>query len=263
MQEKTSRRSTFAQQVGLKISQKTEVMMLNVQNPAPVKVNGEDLATTEEFTYLGSRHDDRAGNDINNRLSKPRNAFRMMNNAWRLSQYSNKTKVRLYQRCVLSTLLYGWECWRKMGCDRNKLSTFHTKHLRRILLIFWPETISKKQLLPRCNQESMEIILMRRRWGWIRHVTRREQDSITGTALHWTPEGKRKRGRHKNTWRRTMSYYGRGAQDPTAHLGNYSETVPEKTGVAILCFCPTCLTAFMGMSEWVIPPHFERLLRQH
>ena len=152
----------------MKISQKTEVMMLNVQNPAPVKVNGEDLATTEEFTYLGSRHDDRAGNDINNRLSKPRNAFRMMNNAWRLSQYSNKTKVRLYQRCVLSTLLYGWECWRKMGCDRNKLSTFHTKHLRRILLIFGPETISKKQLLPRCNQESMEIIIMRRRWGWIR-----------------------------------------------------------------------------------------------
>ncbi|KAK7092498.1 hypothetical protein V1264_008235 [Littorina saxatilis] len=24
------------------------------------------------------------------------------------------------------------------------------------------------------------------------------------TALHWTPEGKRKRGRHKNTWRRTV-----------------------------------------------------------
>ena len=42
-QEKTSRLSTFARQVGLKINQKkTEVMMLNVHNSSPVKVNGED-----------------------------------------------------------------------------------------------------------------------------------------------------------------------------------------------------------------------------
>ena len=46
-----------AQQVTL--SPKTKVMMLNVPNPSPVKVNGEDIPTTEEFTYLGStiRHD--------------------------------------------------------------------------------------------------------------------------------------------------------------------------------------------------------------
>ena len=64
MQEKTSRLSTFSQQVSLKISQrKTEVMTLNVQHPAPVKVNGEDIPTTEEFTYLASivRHDGGAG----------------------------------------------------------------------------------------------------------------------------------------------------------------------------------------------------------
>ena len=33
---------------------------------------------------------------------------------------------------------------------------------------------------------------------------RREQDNITRTALHWTPEGKRKRGRPRNSWRRTV-----------------------------------------------------------
>ena len=41
----------------------------------------------------------------------------------------------------------------------------------------------------------------------------------------------------------------RGAEDPTAHLGNHSEAGPEQTGVVILCCCPTYLTAFMGMSE--------------
>ena len=55
---------------------------LNAPNPSPVKVNGEDLPTTEEFTYLDIivRHDGGAGSDIKNRLSKARNAFRMLNN---------------------------------------------------------------------------------------------------------------------------------------------------------------------------------------
>ena len=51
--------------------------------------------------------------------------------------------------------------------------------------------------------ESMATILMRRRWRWIGHVTRQEA-SIAKTAMHWTPEGKRKRGRPKITWRRTV-----------------------------------------------------------
>ena len=69
----------FVQQVGLK---KTEVTMLNVPNPTPVKVNGEDLRTTEEFVYLGSivRHVSGAGSGIRNRVNKTRNAFRMLNN---------------------------------------------------------------------------------------------------------------------------------------------------------------------------------------
>nr|KAG5700914.1 hypothetical protein BaRGS_012321 [Batillaria attramentaria] len=207
MQEKTSRLSSFAQQVGLKIShKKAEVMMLNVQNPSTVRVNREDLPTTDEFTYLGSivRHDGGADSDIRNRLNKARNSFRMLNNVWKSAQYSTKTKLRLYQSCVLSTLLYGSECWRMTEGDLNKLSTFHTKSLRRILRIFWPETISNQNLLVQCNQDSMETIIMRRRWRWIGHVIRREPDNITRTALHWTPEGKRKRGRPKNTWRRTV-----------------------------------------------------------
>ena len=115
-----------------------------------------------------------------------------------------KTKPKIYQSYVMSTLLYGSECWRMTESDITKLSVFHTKNLRRILQTFWPDTISNQQLLARCNKDSMENIIMGRRWRWIGHVMRREQDNITRTALHWIPEGKRKRGRPRNTWRRTM-----------------------------------------------------------
>ena len=104
-------------------------------NPSLVQVNRENLQTTEEFTYLGSavRHDGGEGSDIRNRLNKARNAFRMLKNVWKSSQYSTETKLRLYSSCVLSTLLYGSECWRMTASDLNQLSTFHTKNLRSIL----------------------------------------------------------------------------------------------------------------------------------
>ena len=104
----------------------------------------------------------------------------------------------------MSTLPYGYECWRMTESDITKLSVFHIKSLKRILQIFWLDTISNQQPLARCNQDSMETIIMRRRWRWIEHVMRREQDNITRTALHWKPEGKRKRGRPRNSWRRTV-----------------------------------------------------------
>ena len=117
--------------------------------------------------------------------SRPRNAFRMLNNVWRSSQYSIKTKLKIYQGCVMSSLLYGSECWRMTESVITKLSVFHTKNHRRILQIFWPDTISNIQLLARCNQDSMLTVNnMRGRWRWIGHIMRREQDNITRTALY-------------------------------------------------------------------------------
>jgi len=47
LQEKTNRLNNFASQVGLKIRQtKTEVITLNITNPAAIPVDGKDLPIT-------------------------------------------------------------------------------------------------------------------------------------------------------------------------------------------------------------------------
>ena len=127
-----------------------------------------------------------------------------MQSIWKSSQYSVKTKLKLYKSCVLSTLLYGSECWRMTKTDAEKLSAFHTTCLRKILRIFWPHRISNQDLLQQCNTEDLETIITRRRWRWIGHVLRMRDNAIAKVALRWTPEGKRKRGRPRQTWRRTV-----------------------------------------------------------
>ena len=128
-------------------------MTLNVQNPAPVKVEEDPLPYTDQLTYLGStvRHDGGAGSDIINRIGKARNAIRMLNPVWKSRQYKTHTKLKLYKIFVLSTLLYGSECWRMTEKDILKLSSFHTKNLRRIVRIFWPQIISNQDLFDECQ----------------------------------------------------------------------------------------------------------------
>ena len=46
--------------------------------------------------------------------------------------------------------------------------------------------------------------IRKRRWGFIGHTLRRDRKDLAKTAMTWTPEGRRKRGRPKETYRRTV-----------------------------------------------------------
>ena len=115
-------------------------MTLNVPAPNPVKAYGIELPMTDQFTCQGSivRVDGGAENDIRNRLNKARNVMQIMSNIWRSAKCSVKTKLKLFNACVLSTFLYGSECWWMTKSNAKKLSAFYTTCLRKILRIFWP-----------------------------------------------------------------------------------------------------------------------------
>ena len=42
-----------------------------------------------------------------------------------------------------------------------------------------------------------------RRWRWIGHTLRRNDQNIARQALRWNPQGQRRRGRPRMTWRRS------------------------------------------------------------
>jgi len=65
------------------------------------------------------------------------------------------------------------------------------------------------------NQEGMELRkkmseepvwqqLRRRKWNWIGHTLRRNDDSIARQVLQRMPQGHRGRGRPRNTWKRDL-----------------------------------------------------------
>ena len=66
----------------------------------------------------------------------------------------------------------------------------------------WQAKIRHEDLWERAGQEPVAKQILRRKWGWIGHTLRKPASSTTRQALTWNRQGKRKRGRPRNSWRR-------------------------------------------------------------
>ena len=138
------------------------------------------------------------------RIAKARTAFTILRPLWKSKTISRKTKLRIFNTNVKSVLLYGSETWRVTKATSNKLQSFVNKCLRSIMGIHWPEVIRNEDLWAKTDQERIDIQITRRKWGWIGHTLRKPNSNVTRHALRWNPQGKRKQGRPRNSWRRTV-----------------------------------------------------------
>jgi hypothetical protein len=93
------------------------------------------------------------------------------------------------------------------------LQTFINKCLRRVRNIKWTVKITNEEPRRITKQKSLEIQIKRRKWNWIGHTLRKEAGAIEKTALEWNPQGYRRRGRPKRTWRRTTEDEIRNTED--------------------------------------------------
>ncbi|VDP30881.1 unnamed protein product [Schistosoma margrebowiei] len=207
MQMKTASVAAVSASIGLSIDKgKTKVLKFKAENNNPITLDGQTLEDVESFTYLGSIIDEQGGSDadVKARIGKARTTFLQLKNIWNSKQLSTNIKVRIFNTNVKAVLLYGAETWRTTTTTIKKVQVFINSCLRKILNIHWPDTISNSLLWERTNQLPAEEEIRKRRWKWIEHTLHKSSNCITMQALTWNPEGKRKRGRPKNTLRRII-----------------------------------------------------------
>jgi len=103
---------------------------------------------------------------------------------------------------VKSVLLYGSETWKEMKTTASQ--TFVNRCLRQILNIYWPEVISNEELWRRTGEIEMSTQIRRGKWNWIGHTLRKGHEATEREALDWNLQGKRRRGRPRHMWQRTV-----------------------------------------------------------
>ena len=97
---------------------------------------------------------------------------------------TTNTKMRVYQACVLSTLLYGSESWTLYTRQEGRLNAFHLRSLRKILGITWQDRVPNKDVLARAKIPSMFALLSQRRLRWLGHVVRMQDGRIPKDILY-------------------------------------------------------------------------------
>jgi hypothetical protein len=194
--------------VGLKINvAKTKEMRVNVDSSVPpLTIESQPIERVEVFQYLGSMIDENGGaiKDVETRIRKARGAYTILGKIWHSTIYNANTKLHIFKSCVVSVLLYGCETWLVTEGIKRKLQVFVNRCLRRILRIFWPNTISNAELWERANMTDINTTIRRRKYGWIGHTLRKPSEEVCHRALQYNPQGSRPVGRPKNTWRRTV-----------------------------------------------------------
>jgi len=140
--------------------------------------------------------------EVNARIQKARGSFSKLRRIWLSKSLPKNTKIKIFNACVKSVLLYGCETWLVTNEIQRKIQTFVNRCLRLILRICWPNNISNKDLQKATGQEDINLEIRKRKFRWIGHTLRKEDGEISKTALFWNPQGNRNRGRPRYSWRR-------------------------------------------------------------
>ncbi|WP_353805818.1 hypothetical protein, partial [Acinetobacter baumannii] len=91
---------------------KTNVMVQGFTGPPNLKIDDYILEPVADFNYLGSTGSNSVSVDVevNRRIAKAAAVMARLNRrVWKNLSLTMKTKLRVYQACVISTLLYGSE----------------------------------------------------------------------------------------------------------------------------------------------------------
>jgi len=172
-----------SKKAGLKInSSKTEEIRVNTTVKVKVcvntivnqglRLNGEDIKRSSDFCYLGSTVSENGGTskEVNARIQKARESFSKLRKAWLSKSLRKDTKIRIFNACVKSVLLYGCETWLVTNEIQRKIQIFVNRCLRYILRIWWPKIISNKDLWKVTGQEDINLEIRKKKFRWIGHT---------------------------------------------------------------------------------------------
>ena len=175
---------------------------------ARINVNGAELQTVENFTYLGSTlsRNTRIDDEVARRISKASQAFgRLQASVWNRHGLQLSTKLKMYRAVVLSTLLYGAETWTVYANQARKLNHFHLSCLRRILKVKWQERIPDTEILERTGVLSIQAMLRQIQLRWSGHVIRMENERLPKRLFYGdVAVGARRKGGQKRRYKDTL-----------------------------------------------------------
>ena len=199
-------------------------MAQDAEIPSSVNLNGSNRSVVDIFKYLRSTISRNLSLDveINARIGKAVTVMAKLNKrVWQNINLTINTRLKVYQSCVTSILLYGSETWTPYARQEAKLNSFHLPqtnsgyHLQ--------DRIPNTTVLEKAKCSNIHALLSQRRLRWLGHICRMGKGRIPKDLLY----GELEKGTHKtgcpllhfkdvckkdmvcNHWHRKLEVYSR------------------------------------------------------
>ena len=143
-----------------------------------------DLHVDTKYRKLGTHVD--AAEDLRRRLTSANNAFHTLWKVWLSRKISPYVRLRVYDACVKSILMYNIGTIAYTASQLNKLDAAHRRHLRLLLNIFYPKVIKTPTLYSRAHARPLREDIVIARWRCFKTALvqdLRDERNPTATAM--------------------------------------------------------------------------------
>jgi len=190
---------------GLDINiEKTKYMCIGGEHRDLKIQNDQIIKHCDSYKYLGMTitSDGNMDTAIDERNTQGRKAISLLNSILWDQNISNNNKHKIYNTIVKSITTYSCEVWSLKERAKKKLTATE--------MDFWRRSAGKSRMERVTNERIRQIMKVQgtivddigtQQLRWYGHVQRMSGDRLPKQILEWTPQGRRRRGRPRRSWR--------------------------------------------------------------
>ena len=190
---------------GLEMNVKKTKTMVTSRKPEnkslDILVNDEILQQVLNFIYLGTEinQEARSEKEIERRCNIAKEKFSKIAHLLTSKKLKVSTKLRIVKCYVYSIFTYGCESWSLSKVLESKIEAMEMWCMRRLGNIKWKDKVTNESVLKKLGTKRQLLSnIQKRKTKYFGHVKRK--GNLLTTALEGKIEGKRPRGRPRNTW---------------------------------------------------------------
>ena len=188
---------------------KLEALAFNCQVSIPTPEG--PVKVKDKIIYLGSLLADDASirGELGRRLGAAKADFLTLQRVWAHSSLSRTRKVRIFDACIVSKLMYCLHTAWLGAAERRKLNAFQNRCLRSILGIQHSmiSRITNKTVLEQADMPLLSSTLLKRQLEFMGHIARQKNENALRQVV-FKPDsfelmslrGKRRKGRPRQSW---------------------------------------------------------------
>ena len=176
---------------------------------------GTSVKNVSQAVYLGAVLTGTGGccAALGRRIGEARGAFDKLCAVWKHANINKYEKIKIFEACISSKLLYSLECECLLAADRKRLDGFHCRCLRKVQGFLHPmiSHISNAEVLASASAQPISITLRDRQLSLFGKIAALPDTSLVrrvlfvpGSVVPAQLVGKRARGRPKLTWSNTV-----------------------------------------------------------